>query len=665
MAFYRKSSVSIIAVLLLLAGSLCAQTIQPFFAPAQPSGSMTVTLHPMENVTPGTARLVTFGVPFTRGSMTAAGLATVRVLNGGAEIAAHVEAQTPWRHLTNASIDGQSVRVARVQIQHTFGVSFPNSESVTVEWGGVARTLDVPTLTDPLTGWHPVTTGTFVASDGISEPDVYALLPKAVLAQGVLTLRRSEPFAASISATRDDPVAEDAVEHWPGYEEADRAFKNNFFTSINEDDPQVTTYGDGHLNPYKTDDEPWLYDRSSTFFHLYIKTGFLRPLREAVRSTQYYRSQLHGAGVSPAASAGIFKLKQPNPAGVTGGNDAMYSYAECFAYDHWLTGNPQDITPVRWVVATHDAYSETSHWAPGLGTWTERHTAFATLANLVAFELTGEAPFRQAVLTQTADFIWHQNGAGGQLPAGRLDGGMYHYGAQHGDGDFTVLIASPWMTSLTVDAMTRAYAVSEDAEIAGFVVRAAQFQAAAAHFDENHAFDTAGAALRYPHYLTRFDGAPDAIDGYDDTAINHALEVAATIAWGAYFQHLLNGVPDPAIEASARELYTAFDAGVNHWIRPAAPPLGFTAFRVAPWRKFSWEFRPASGLAWVMSQIDTISPPPSVTVTSPANLASYTAPASILITATSTSSNATITKVEFFAGSTLLGEDTSAPYSFQ
>ena len=55
---------------------------------------------------------------------------------------------------------------------------------------------------------------------------------------------------------------------------------------------------------------------------------------------------------------------------------------------------------------------------------------------------------------------------------------------------------------------------------------------------------------------------------------------------------------------------------------------------------------------------------PSVSITSPANGATYTALASVVINATATDSDGTVSKVEFFQGSTLLGTDTTSPYSF-
>jgi hypothetical protein len=58
------------------------------------------------------------------------------------------------------------------------------------------------------------------------------------------------------------------------------------------------------------------------------------------------------------------------------------------------------------------------------------------------------------------------------------------------------------------------------------------------------------------------------------------------------------------------------------------------------------------------------STPPVVSIVTPMNGAKYAAPASIILTAAATASNATITKVEFYNGSTLLKSLTTAPYTF-
>lgn len=55
---------------------------------------------------------------------------------------------------------------------------------------------------------------------------------------------------------------------------------------------------------------------------------------------------------------------------------------------------------------------------------------------------------------------------------------------------------------------------------------------------------------------------------------------------------------------------------------------------------------------------------PVVAITGPANNAQFTIATPITITATATDGNGTITKVEFFNGTTKIGEDVTSPYSF-
>lgn len=55
---------------------------------------------------------------------------------------------------------------------------------------------------------------------------------------------------------------------------------------------------------------------------------------------------------------------------------------------------------------------------------------------------------------------------------------------------------------------------------------------------------------------------------------------------------------------------------------------------------------------------------PVVALTAPASGASYVAPASVALTATASDTDGTIARVEFYSGTTLLGTDTSSPYSF-
>ena len=56
--------------------------------------------------------------------------------------------------------------------------------------------------------------------------------------------------------------------------------------------------------------------------------------------------------------------------------------------------------------------------------------------------------------------------------------------------------------------------------------------------------------------------------------------------------------------------------------------------------------------------------PPIVSLTSPAASSTFTAPATITFAATASDSDGTVTRVDFYRGSTLIGSDTSSPYSY-
>jgi hypothetical protein len=565
---------------LLLGAIAPAVAIEPFIAPAVTQGEVEVRLHPTEGIGAGSTRLVTFGMPFPRGSITDAGLSTVRVLRDGVEIPAFVESLTPWRHRSNAAIDGQSVRVARIQISHNIAMVFPGSDSVTVQWGGTPRTLNVASLTNPRTAWHQVTTGSFIAADNVFEPDVYAVLPRSWLSRGLLKSSRSFPFDPSNTDVRDSPAANDAIMHWPEFQEAERAHKNNFYSVINQDPGSASA-----PSLYRTTAEPWLYDRSATMFVLYFRSGSFVALREAVRAAEFYADR--------QSAGGFF-----NFGGV--GSDTKYAYNECIAYAYWTTGDNEFLAKIAPVTTAQNGF--THSWTPARGFWTERHAAFKLLANVVAYEVLGGNPRRDAVNQILADFRAHQDGAGGLVPSPRIDGALYHTGSQHDAGEMADFLgdylASSWMTALVSDAVVRSYATGEDAPTAQFVARIGDFLAATVVQTTDHSYDTA-AELALPRYSVLHNGSDALVQAAD---VEHSLDVAGQLAWARYFRELTGG-NGASLSATALDVYETYDESVNYWIRPAAPPAS-TAYRVSPPRKWAWEHRTSDGIGFALSEED-------------------------------------------------------------
>jgi glucose/arabinose dehydrogenase/ribosomal protein L35AE/L33A len=577
-----------------------------FFAPPEPTGSVNVQLVPLANVAAGTEEVVTFGVPFTRGSITAAQLSNVRVLKNGVEIPAFVEQLTPWRSIDDAAIDGQSVRVARIQIPYTFAALA--TESITVQWGGPARSLNRSTLQDPRLEWHTVTTGTFVAGDNVEEPDVLPVLPKEHLSKGLLDAR-TDPTSNAVAPTRDDPAVMDAMS-FTGYTEFDYAQKNFFYTIINQN-PGITVN-------YKTDPEPWLYDRASGMYELYLRSGFTTALREAVRATDFYADHIN--------SSGFFTLKP---------GDTKYAYNESLAYTYWLMGDNRMLAPISTVVGAHAGTA--TRWNPNLSFWTERNVGYKLQANEIAYEVTGNTTFKNAVQTIVGDLIYHQNGANGQLPANRVDGGLYHIGEQHDASevdDPNVIIASAWMSGLIVDPLVRVFSVWQNSQISDFVVRMGNFVKVASKTDANGQF---GGNLRYPDYLMRADGTTE---NRTDTDVQHAMDVGAIAAWATYFAEL-RGTPDASLRQLANDLYATYDVGVNFWTRP-----GGTNFNVSPPRRYTWEYKNSPSFSWALTGSDSPSQPGTLQF-SAANFSANETQATATITVTRNGGSAGAVSVNY------------------
>lgn len=558
------------------AGFAPALAVEAYMAPPVAAGSLEVTLVPTAGVTPGVPVVAGFGVPFPRGSITVAGLATLRVTVAGTEIPALVTELTPWRHRRTPALDGTSVRVALVQVERSFE-SLAERQTLTLSWGGAPRLLNRPTRALRAQTHYLVDDGAFPAADNVMEPRVYALLPSTWLSRGVLRGNRALPFETTHPEARDDPAVVGAVTTWPGYTETDRALKNFGYSVVNRDDPAVTA---GNRCPFKTAFEPWLYDRPATLFTWYLRSGHFTPLQEAMRNAEFYRVRINASGG--------FTL---NP------GDNKYSFNESLAYAFWLSGDASFLPEIQ---STANAHNSTQHaWTPGLGFWTERAVAFKLMAHSVAWEIDGSPTRAASIEAIVTALSSHQNGANGQIPAtGRIDGGWYHTGAQHGDWDAAAYGGSLWMTALLTDALRRAWVADEGTVIADMVRRSGSFLRAGLRTQVGQ---YNGATTVAPRYVVAFDGSdfPGTAPLHDE---EHALDVAAALAWADYFG-ALNGPRDPLLAPAVDGVYDTYDRSVNFWTRPNAPASGLTAFRVSPWRKWGWEHRTSDGLAWAAAAV--------------------------------------------------------------
>ena len=601
----RRLSIALAVSLLPCAALLAA--VPDFHRAALTSGTVEVRLQPTEVITTNAPVRVTFGVPLPRGSLPVGQLATVKVLRNGDEIPANVAMLTPWRHTSNAAQDASSVRVLRIQVEYTFSAPFPASESVSVQWGGSARTVSLD-FRDPRTAWHQVTdtttsTGgaTFGPEHNVFEPDVYALLPAEWLATSGL----KSPTAAmdsSISLARIPAAQVPAA--FTGYREADQAQVNFFYSVINDDEPNTeqsannTNYFSQVPPPPHELGEPWLYDRATTLYVGYLRSGGFRFLREAVRNADYYRQLLYtAADCNDGACVGSFRLKNQDPAAPW--HDAKYSYNESLALTYWLTGDELALARVRDVTRVYEDVAT----SPNPNSFTERHSGLKWLANVVAYEVTGEAQYKTELLGILTDFRNAQTAGPSGAPD---DGGIWHSIRSHEGVASDTPITSPWMSALIADAAARAYLVSEDARIAqllrglaNHICGAGSYMTTIRNGDNGLADQSNDAPLRFPHYLATADGLgwQSTFDPFVD--YEHAFDTAAIAAWGAYFAARAGAEAEKNLLLSCgNELYTTFSHVITYWTRPNSTS---DDYRVNPNRKYNWWFKNASGFSWAMT----------------------------------------------------------------
>jgi predicted phage tail protein len=111
-----------------------------------------------------------------------------------------------------------------------------------------------------------------------------------------------------------------------------------------------------------------------------------------------------------------------------------------------------------------------------------------------------------------------------------------------------------------------------------------------------------------------------------------------------------------------------FYSGTTLLATDAASPYGYTWTGVAAGtyalKAVATDDKGATTATAVVNVTVSSNAAPTVSLTSPAAGASFSAPASVSLTASATDSDGTIQKVEFYSGTTLLGVDTTSPYSF-
>jgi hypothetical protein len=169
-----------------------------------------------------------------------------------------------------------------------------------------------------------------------------------------------------------------------------------------------------------------------------------------------------------------------------------------------------------------------------------------------------------------------------------------------------------------------------------------------------------------PPYLFQADGTPAPRPSIDSAPTSVSYGASMDIATGS--------------AASIRKVALVRLGAVTHSdnMEQRYVPLSYTAgassltatapanANIAPPGYYMLFIIDANGVPSVASMVNVqaANSLPAVTLTQPANGATFAAPATVNLAATASDTDGTVSKVEFFNGATKLGEDTTSPYSF-
>ncbi len=538
-----------------------------FFVNLPISGLIPVTLHPGSTVVAGETTKVAFGMPFPRTVVDNATQIVVTDINGQ-EIASHVVELNRWNSLSgDTSVD--SLRSALIYIDVVFPAITPITVNVKY---GVSRILELGAQPAPETTWVAISNGPFPdeypAVDGVMEPAVYATLP-------------ADWLSATLMRGRTLPLNSDTNYQW-----FDDAFFNYAHTAVNDVSDYVTLE---NLVDYLGDtstvanagSEPWLFDRSTALFGLYVRTGDIKWLRHAHRSSQYYAKHI--------TDAGYFDKK------ISWGdtpNDLKYSYGQALLLDMMVSGDTRLKNPIVNIAAAGTVWNETYTFQTSF--WTERHHTYALLAALAAWEATGLSEHADRVHEIVdATFNHALNPPNGWTANGSL---MHAYSAHEGALVYDP-IASPWMSALLGEAIVRYYILSEDENALTFLANFGDYLVNVATYrndaQENPSLNT----MLFPYYLAsevlqeKFNG------GWGD--LEHTCDVLGLAAKGVWAKGML-GKDSSSLSRVVDGLLESCQYDLDYWHREDADiNYGKTVWRLSPSRKFSWWFGSTLDLPWM------------------------------------------------------------------
>jgi hypothetical protein len=329
---------------------------------------------------------------------------------------------------------------------------------------------------------------------------------------------------------------------------------------------------------FLTNREPWLYDRASALYALYLRTQDPLILDEAIALADTYMAAVNVSG----GGLGTFTIV----GGDNGANPADIKYLYPIIGVWYEKETDSSVHRARSLAMYNQSllsYSKT-YSAVSAALWTERNTGYAILNCVSAYWLhrnNGDIAAANVALQDAWDYFTMVE------TMSAASGAPLHGHNQHEGSAIVTPISSPWMYAFLAEAMLQLYRTDPDVRILNVLSGYGDFLLDNAFYltDENDIPTIQGYPL--PAYLVADTNTPETFREGELLDMEHAADVAALIKkiiWAktelaqstVAFTDL---VAD--LEFVAGEVFT-------YWTRTTE---GYPRYRVNPPRKFGWWFR--------------------------------------------------------------------------
>jgi len=453
--------------------------------------------------------LVNFGLPLPPGFLSDAGMVRVYAENGH-EIEAAVRSLEPWR------IDGKDGSIRSVQIQFRADLRGHSRLPIRVAFGR--------RRTKSSTAFVPVA-DTLIDSDGLKGARVIALIPAGWLCDSWVA-------GPQVPASDSGP-----------YSDYDRLVEKNFPASLKYIDS--TRY------------DHWLFDRTTCWYKMYVRTGEQKFLEAAYEAAHFMRTHSRMQGTD----AGAFIPK--------GTPDLKYVYPRAQHIHYLLTGDERareaggimaKLILDRWDPVYHGGF------------WTPRHEGYGLLGVIHGWELTGDPSYWNKARAYADALYKHQEQPlDGRPPDGSFRENWAEYDPSEGKFKGAT---SAWMMAILLDPMFHYWTLTGDSRIPEMVLKWCDFL-------DRQGIQPDGRSAYY--VINCFAGDP----GEPPSTVNgdmtrHDTEMSYEFAMGIYFSH------DPTRRAIYQKRFeTLYSIALNKDFNE--PP-----------RAFNWAFQASSQLVYFM-----------------------------------------------------------------